>query len=70
MKVPVFFFEGKFDRAIPLEPVKMFFDSLEAENGKHFIVFENSGHFPMVEEKEKYEELLTSLVLNESHENK
>jgi pimeloyl-ACP methyl ester carboxylesterase len=70
MKVPVFFFEGKFDWAIPLEPVKIFFDSLEVENGKHFIVFEYSGHFPMVEEKEKYEELLIALVLNESHDNK
>jgi pimeloyl-ACP methyl ester carboxylesterase len=65
MKVPVYFFEGKFDRAIPLEPVKFYFDSLEAENGKHFIVFENSGHFPMVEEKEKYQELLIDFVLKE-----
>ena len=65
MEIPVYFFEGKFDRAIPLDPVKMFFDNLEAENGKHFIVFEKSGHFPMVEEKEKYKELLIDFVLKE-----
>ena len=66
MKVPVYFFEGKFDMAIPLEPVKIFFDSLVAENGKLFIIFENSGHFPMVEEKEKYQELLINIVLKDT----
>jgi hypothetical protein len=53
--------------AIPLDPVEKFYDGLDAENGKHFIVFENSGHFPMVEEREKYQNLLINLVLKESY---
>jgi pimeloyl-ACP methyl ester carboxylesterase len=66
IRTPVYFFEGKYDMSIPLGPVEKFYDGLDAENGKHFIIFENSGHFPMVEEKDRYQELLTSLVLNES----
>jgi pimeloyl-ACP methyl ester carboxylesterase len=62
IRVPIYFFEGKHDMAIPLGPVEKFYDSLDAENGKHFIIFENSGHFPMVEEKEKYQELLIDLT--------
>jgi hypothetical protein len=33
---------------------------------KHLIIFENSGHLPMIEEKERYEELLITVVLEES----
>jgi pimeloyl-ACP methyl ester carboxylesterase len=51
-----------------LGPVEKFYDGLDAEKGKHFIVFENSGHFPMVEEKEKYQKLLIDHVLKESHD--
>jgi len=49
--------------AIPLGPVEKFYNNLDAEKGKHFFIFENSGHLPMVEEKEKYQELLVNLVL-------
>jgi pimeloyl-ACP methyl ester carboxylesterase len=66
ISVPIYFFEGKHDMAIPLGPVEKFYDGLDAENGKHFIIFDNSGHFPMVEEKEKYQELLIDFVLKES----
>jgi pimeloyl-ACP methyl ester carboxylesterase len=69
IRVPIYFFEGKYDMAIPLVPVEKFYDSLDAENGKYFIIFENSGHFPMVEEREKYQELLIDLVLKESQNN-
>jgi hypothetical protein len=34
-----------------------------AKNSKHFIVYQKSGHFSMVEEKVKYHELLIDLVL-------
>ena len=67
IRTPVYFFEGKYDMAIPLGPVEKFYDGLDAEKGKQFIIFENSGHFPMVEEKERYQKLLTNLVLKESH---
>lgn len=67
--VPIYFFEGKYDMAVPLGPVEKFCDALDAEKGKHLIVFENSGHMPMVEEREKYQRLLIDLVLKESHDN-
>jgi pimeloyl-ACP methyl ester carboxylesterase len=68
ISVPIYFFEGKYDMAIPLGPVMNFCDNLDSEYGKYFIVFEYSGHFPMVEEKEKYHNLLIDLVLKESHD--
>jgi pimeloyl-ACP methyl ester carboxylesterase len=66
MKVPVYFFEGKYDMATPTVLVKEFYDGLEAINGKKLIIFENSAHMPMIEEKEKYEDLLINLVLKET----
>jgi len=66
IKVPVYFFEGKYDMATPIVPVEKFYNGLDAEKGKYFIIFENSGHLPMVEEKEKYQKLLINLVLKES----
>lgn len=68
IKVPIYFFEGKYDMATPIVPVEEFYDSLDAEKGKKFIVFENSAHFPMVEEKEKYQDLLVNVVLKESQD--
>ena len=66
IKVPIYFFEGKYDMATPIVPVENFYNTLDADKGKKFIIFENSAHFPMVEEKEKYQELLIELVLKES----
>ena len=66
IKVPIYFFEGKYDMATPTVVVENFYDNLDAEKGKKLIIFENSGHMPMLEEKEKYQELLINLVLKES----
>jgi pimeloyl-ACP methyl ester carboxylesterase len=66
IQAPLYFFEGAHDMATPTEPVKGFFNSVIAENGKKLIIFENSAHYLMVEEKEKYEELLINVVLTES----
>jgi pimeloyl-ACP methyl ester carboxylesterase len=67
IKVPIYFFEGKYDMATPTVIVEKFYDNLDAEKGKKLIIFENSGHMPMIEEKEKYQELLINVVLKESH---
>jgi pimeloyl-ACP methyl ester carboxylesterase len=67
IKVPIYFFEGKYDMTTPTVLVKKYYDNLTAENGKHLIIFENSGHLPMIEEKERYEELLITVVLKDSH---
>ena len=69
INVPLYFFEGQYDMATPIEPVKTFYNAVTAENGKTLIMFENSAHFLMVEEKEKYQDALVNVVLKESMEN-
>jgi pimeloyl-ACP methyl ester carboxylesterase len=66
IEVPIYFFEGKYDMATSTAPVEDFYDTLVAEKGKELIIFENSAHFPMIEEKEKYQDLLVNVVLRES----
>ncbi|MHA2227314.1 MAG: hypothetical protein ACXAC8_19010 [Candidatus Hodarchaeales archaeon] len=50
----------------PTVLVERFYDSLDAEKGKYIIIFEDSGHLPMIEEKERYQELLINVVLKEN----
>jgi pimeloyl-ACP methyl ester carboxylesterase len=64
--VPLYFFEGQYDMATPIEPVKTFYNAVTAENGKTLILFEHSAHFLMVEEREKYQDALVNIVLTES----
>jgi pimeloyl-ACP methyl ester carboxylesterase len=66
IKVPIYFFEGKYDVTTPTVVVEKFYDNLDAEKGKKLFIFENSGHLPMMEEKERYEELLINVVLKDS----
>jgi pimeloyl-ACP methyl ester carboxylesterase len=65
IEVPIYFFEGKYDMATPAVLVENFYNSLDAKKGKTLIIFENSAHFPMKEEKEKYEDLLINVVLKD-----
>ena len=51
IKVPIYFFEGKYDVTTPTVVVEKFYDNLNAEKGKKLFIFENSGHMPMMEEK-------------------
>jgi len=67
IKVPIYFFEGKYDMNVPTVLVERFYDNLDAEKGKNLIIFEDSAHMPMIEEKERYEDLLINVVLKESH---
>jgi pimeloyl-ACP methyl ester carboxylesterase len=66
IKVPIYFFGGKYDMATPTVLVENFCNGLDAEKGKRLVIFEDSAHFLMVEEKEKYQELLINVVLRES----
>ncbi len=66
VKVPIYFFEGKYDVTTPTVVVEKFYDNLDAEKGKKLFIFEKSGHMPMIEEKERYEELLINVVLKDS----
>lgn len=66
IRVPIYFFEGKYDMTVPTVLVENFYKSLDAEKGKKLVIFENSAHVPMIEETEKYEDLLVNVVLKES----
>jgi pimeloyl-ACP methyl ester carboxylesterase len=67
IQIPVYFFEGKFDMNVPSVYVQNFYNSLDIDKEKNLIIFENSAHFPMIEEKERYEELLVNMVLKENY---
>ncbi|MGY5880400.1 MAG: alpha/beta hydrolase [Candidatus Thorarchaeota archaeon] len=67
--VPIYFFGGKSDMITPTVLVEDFYNSLDAEKGKKFIIFEKSGHWPMLEEKDKYDDSLINVVLKESQRN-
>lgn len=67
IKVPIYFFMGKYDMITPTVQVEDFFTGLDAEKGKKLIIFENSAHLPIIEEKKKYQDLLVNVVLKESH---
>jgi pimeloyl-ACP methyl ester carboxylesterase len=64
--VPIYFFVGRFDMISPTVQVENFYRGLNAEKGKKLIVFENSAHCPMMEENEKYQDILVNIVLKES----
>jgi hypothetical protein len=46
IKVPLYFFEGKYDMATSRVPVEKFYNSLDAEKGKKLILFEKLGTLP------------------------
>jgi proline iminopeptidase len=67
IKVPIYFFMGTYDMITPTVQVEDFFNRLDAEKGKKLIIFENSAHLPIIEEKKKYQDLLVNVVLKQSH---
>ncbi|MHA2402145.1 MAG: alpha/beta fold hydrolase [Candidatus Kariarchaeaceae archaeon] len=68
IKVPIYFFGGKSDMITPTVIVEDFYNGLVAEKGKKLVIFENSGHWPMMEEKEKYQDVLINVVLKENQD--
>ena len=48
--------------------VEKYYNSLDAEKGKKFVIFEKSAHFLIKEEKEKYQGYLINTVLKENLE--
>ena len=66
IKAPIYFFGGKSDMITPTVLVEDFYNGLDAEKAKKLVIFENSGHWPMMEEKEKYQDFLINVVLKEN----
>lgn len=55
LKLPCYFIMGKYDYMTSFNAAKKYFEMIEA-NKKEFIAFEQSAHYPQIEEKEKFYE--------------
>jgi len=65
IKVPVYFCIGRHDYNCPTVLAVEYFKKLRAPK-KDFIWFENSAHFPLFEEPDKFQDVLISKVLPET----
>jgi proline iminopeptidase len=56
LEVPVYFLLGRHDRTVTASAAmaERYFNALDAPQGKHLVWFENSGHWPQLEEPEKF----------------
>jgi pimeloyl-ACP methyl ester carboxylesterase len=61
LDVPVYFFSGKYDYTDPFELSEVYFDCLEAPR-KEFVWFEESAHFPFLEEPIKFADELRRIA--------
>jgi pimeloyl-ACP methyl ester carboxylesterase len=68
IKVPIYFFVGKYDMTTPTVQIESFYNGLEAEKGKTLVIFDKSAHLPILEENPKYQEILINVVLKESQD--
>ena len=57
LEVPVLFIHGRCDRVTPTELAQEYFDVLQAPS-KELVWFERSGHCPLFEEPERFQQLL------------
>lgn len=57
LDVPVFFFLGRHDHTATASPamVERYFNALDAPRGKRLVWFEHSGHWPQLEEPERFQ---------------
>lgn len=65
VKVPVYFFLGRYDYNTPPELVEWYCDHLEAPQ-KKIVWFEGSAHFPFFSEPEKFASTLKEILNEES----
>lgn len=63
LEIPTYFVMGKYDYMTSSNAAKNFFDKIEA-NQKEFISFEQSAHFPLFEEKEKFYKWMADTFIN------
>lgn len=61
-RVPVFFFEGKYDPYCRPSLIQQYTHEIKAPQ-KELIWFDNSGHFPFFEEKQKFSDQLFQRIL-------
>ena len=61
-RVPLFWFEGRHDHYCPASLIWEYYQNIKAPQ-KEFIWFDNSGHFPFFEERQKFKDELVERVL-------
>lgn len=66
VKIPVYFFEGRYDYQAPSVLAEQYCNMLKAPK-KELIWFEESAHYPNREESEKFNDMLISKVLKETN---
>lgn len=62
MDVPVYFCLGRHDYEVPSALSAQYFEALKAPE-KLLVWFESSSHVPNVEEKDKFNEFMSTVVL-------
>ncbi len=67
LDVPVYFFLGRHDYNTPFLLAEKYFEKLVAKKGKQLIWFEKSAHIIILEEPERFNNLLTTKVLPETY---
>jgi len=61
LKIPVYFFSGKYDQLTPQSILEEYFEKLKAPK-KELFYFEESAHSPIWEEADKYHEIIKDIV--------
>jgi len=67
IKIPVYFFLGKYDYVTPTEPVVRYFNLLKAPK-KQIIWFEHSGHRIDIEESDKFQKEIMRISIDNFYE--
>lgn len=66
VSIPVYFCIGRHDYQVSFELAERYFNQLQAPQ-KKLIWFENSAHLPHLEEPEKFDDVMISMVLPETY---
>lgn len=64
VEVPVYFIGGKHDYVVPQTVTEQYVDQLEAPAGKEMIWFEDSAHWPFLEEPQRFHDILLDRLIH------
>jgi len=68
VEVPVYFLEGRHDYMAPSQIAERYYHMLNVPKGKKLFWFDHSGHWPQLEEPNKFHEILINTILKETFE--
>lgn len=66
LETPVYFLAGSYDYKTPSQLVDEYLQILTSPMGKKLIMFENSAHIPILEEREIFHDTMINTVLVKS----